>query len=787
MSPLNKKLLRDLRHMWGQALAISLVLAAGIATLVLATGAYRSLDETREAYYERYRFADVFATATRAPEYLNEQIVEIPGVSTAETRIMYSALLDIKGLPQPATGMVISLPKHGAPLLNGLYLRQGRLPDPLHDEEIVVNEAFAKAHGFGPGSTLKAILDGRKKTFRIVGIALSPEFIYALGPGDLVPNDKRFGIIWMGRAAAEAAFDLTGAFNFVSLKLRRDARKEEVLERLDTLLEPYGGRGAYDRKDQQSHAFLDAELTQLRAMSVIVPPIFLAVAAFLINMTLARLVEMEREQIGLLKALGYGAIAIGTHYLKFVSLIAGIGIALGFGAGIWLGRGMTRLYADFFHFPFLVFQKTPDIFIIAGGVGLAAGWVGALRAAQKAIALSPAVAMSPPVPTRYRRAFTERLGLFSALPQSSMMIVRHLMRYPVRAMFTVIGIASSGALLVVSLASNDSIEFMIDVTYFQSSRQDITVNFSDIRPMRIAQDLSRMPGVLRVETYRDIPVTLRNGNRKKRYSLKGVPPGTDMTKLLGLDLKPLAVPDAGIALSEKLAEILGVGIGDRIWVETMDKHRRHFQAPVTAILQGYLGLSAIMDLSRMNALLGDGNVVTAADLLVDGASEDRLYADLKETPAVSSIMLLRSSLDSFRNTLAQNINIMMTIYVLLAVIITFGVVYNSARIQLSERGRELASLRVLGFTRREVSMILLGETAILVALAIPLSWTVGYVFTWLLFTSMESELYRVPFVINRDTYGYTMIVIVVAATLSAFIVRRRIDTLDLIAVLKTRE
>lgn len=787
MSPLNKKLLRDLRHMWGQALAIALVLSAGIATLVLAAGAYRSLYETREAYYERYRFADVFATATRAPEYLRNQLAEIPGVATVETRIMSAALLDIEGLPKPATGMVLSLPDQGPPMLNALYLREGRLPDPRRDEEIVVNEAFAKAHDFHPGSSLKAILDGRKKTLTIVGVALSPEFIYALGPGDLVPNDKRFGVIWMGRTAAEAAFDLTGAFNFVSLRLRRDARTPEVLDRLDVILDPYGGRGAYQRKDQQSHAFLDAELTQLRAMSLIVPPIFLGVAAFLINMTLARLVEMEREQIGLLKALGYGAMAIGLHYLKFVTLIAGIGILIGFGAGLWLGRGLTKLYADFFHFPFLVFQKTPDIFIVAGGIGLAAGWIGALRAVRKAIALPPAVAMAPPVPMLYRRAWTERFGMLGGVRQSSMMILRHLVRFPFRAIMTVVGISLSGALLVVSLASNDSIEFMIDVTYFQSNRQDLTVNFNEIRPVRVIQDLEKLPGVLRVEAYRDIPVILRYGPREKRFTVQGVSVGTDMTKLLGLDLQPLAVPETGIAISEKLAEILGAGLGDLIWVHTMDKHRRTFRVPVTAILQGYVGLSAIMELSHLNALLGDGKVVTAANLLIDAAEEDRLYTELKETPAVSSITLLRSSLASFRDTLAQNINIMMTIYVLLAVIIIFGVVYNSARIQLSERGRELASLRVLGFTRGEVSRILLGETAILVVLAIPLSWIVGYWFTWLLFTSMESELYRVPFVINRDTYGYTSVVILVAATVSALLVRHRIDTLDLIAVLKTRE
>ncbi len=336
MRTLDRKLFRDLRRIWAQSLAIALVMASGTATFVLASGAYRSLEETRRAYYERYRFADVFAAVRRAPKALGEQVLAIPGVAAAEMRIARLALLDLEAIQEPATGQVVSLPDFAPQRLNRLHLRAGRLPEPERTDEVAVNEAFAMAHRLHPGATIRAILNGKKRDLRVVGIALSPEFVYALGPGDLMPDDRRFAVLWMSEKAAAALFDLTGAFDSVSLKLIPGTSEADVIEELDRLLARYGGTGAYGRKDHLSHAFLDAELKQLDAMRRVIPPIFLLVSAFLINMTLSRMIALEREQIGLLKAIGYGPLPIAAHYVKLVLLIAGFGIALGFLGGAWL-------------------------------------------------------------------------------------------------------------------------------------------------------------------------------------------------------------------------------------------------------------------------------------------------------------------------------------------------------------------------------------------------------------------------------------------------------------------
>ncbi len=801
MSALNKKLLRDMVRLWAQALAIALVMASGVTTLILAVGAYRSLEETRSAYYERYRFADIFASAKRAPRFVEQQILEISGVATAQVRISEFALLDIEGMEQPATGRALSLPDRRDAKLNRIYLRKGRIPEPGRVDEVTINEAFATSHGFKLGSKFHAILNGYKRQLTVVGIALSPEFIYAVGPGDIIPDDRRFGVLWMSEKALEAIFDLDGAFNSVSLKLLRGASEAEVIKQLDDILERYGGTGAVGRKDQQSHAFIDAELKQLKSMARVIPPIFLLVSAFLINITLTRLIALEREQIGLLKALGYRRVSIALHYMKLIVCIALVGILIGFVAGTWLGQGLTRLYADFFHFPFLIFQRSMDIYAIAAGISIATALLGGLRSIYTALTLPPAVAMSPPLPTHYAHLGIEKFQLIKHLSQLTIMAIRHIIRWPVRSGLTVLGIAMSGALLITALFSLDSIEFMIDTIYFQADRQDATLNFTQKRPVKVLQEVEHLPGVLAVEPYRSVAVRLRNGHYHRKLAIIGKPPRADLSRVLDRDQRPVELPQSGLLLSERVAKLLHVSRGDMVDVEILDDSRGQGaldatsigtrrstrRLPIAGVIQSFLGLAVYMDLRELNEMLDEAPVISGVHMAIDKAETSALFKAIKGLPAVSAIALQGASLAKFRETLETNLTIMTSVYVVLSIIIAFGVVYNSARIQLSERAREFASLRVLGFTKGEVSHVLLLELAMLVFAAIPLAWLIGYGFAWATVQGFESDLYSLPFIIKLDTYAISALVVLAAATVSALIVRRRIDRLDMIKVLKTRE
>lgn len=785
MRMLDRKLLRDLRRMWAQALAIALVMASGVATFVMASGAYQSLDETRNAYYVRYRFADVFAQVRRAPKFVLERLQAVPGVAAVEPRISRLALLDVEGLIEPATARVLSTPDFAPPNLNRVYLREGRLPEWGRTEEVTINDGFASAHKMHIGSTFKALLNGRKREVKVVGIALSPEFIYALGPGDLMPDDRRFAVLWMSEKALAGLFDLDGAFDDVTLKLLPGASEPEVVRRVDDILARYGGISAQPRKDQLSHAFLDAELRQLDALRRVMPPIFLLVSAFLINMTLSRMITLEREQIGLLKALGYGPLPIVMHYVKLVLLITAVGILIGFLAGAWLGQGLTQLYGQFFHFPFLLFRHDAAVYAIAAIVTALAAVAGALRAVQGVLALAPAVAMQPPAPQRYRRML-EGWKRPHLLSQLTVMSLRHIARKPVRAAATSLGISLGVALLVTALLSFDSVEMMIDIAFFRTDRQHATLTFADEKHEGALRVVAGLPGVLRAEPFRSVAVEMVNGPRKRQLSIVGKPPAMDLSRVLDRDYAPVPMPSSGLVINERVAELLGLQRGDLVEVRILEGHRGTRSVVVSEVIKGFFGLVAYMDLAALDAMML-GPRLSGVHIAYDDNRQRELFTAIKATPGIGSIGLQRNALARFRETIAQNINYSVTIYVALAVVIAFGVVYNSARIQLSEHARELASLRVLGFTNGEVSRVLLTELALLTLVALPLGWIIGYGFGWLLVQAFSSDLYRVPFVIERATYAKASLVVLLAASASALIVRRRIDRLDLIAVLKTRD
>ena len=785
MAVLDRKLRRDIWRLRSQALAIAGVMAAGVATLVLGMGAYQSLDETRAAYYDRQMFADVFATVRRAPERLRDEIAAIDGVAAVETRIVDAAILDLEGVAEPVSARLVSLPDEGDAELNRIYLRRGRTPDPERPDEIVVNEAFAAAHSFEPGARFAAIVGGRRRTLEIVGTALSPEFIYTLAPGALVPDDRRFAVIWMSRRALAAAFDQDGAFSDVSVKLLAGASETAVIERLDDLLAPYGGLGAYGRKDQQSHAFLDSELQQQRAMSVILPPIFLLVSAFLVNITLSRLVALEREQVGLLKALGYSSVEIGWHYLKFAIAIAVAGAAAGLGAGLWLGHGLASLYSRFFHFPFLIFHIDASVYVGAVAVTLLAAIAGAASAVRVVVRLPAAVAMQAPVPPGYRRLGHASIPV--RMSQSTVMILRHIVRWPLRAILTVFGISMSVAVLIAALFSQDAIEHLIDFSFFRADRMDAVVGFAVERPASALADVARLPGILTVEPVRNVAVRLSHGPISRRAGLAGRTPDADLSRIIDTDGRTVALPETGLVLTDKMAEVLDAKAGDIVRVEALEGRRRIEDVPVTAIVRSYVGMGAVMDIAAVNRLMGEGPQITAVNVKLDPRGAAGLYAAVKAMPAVSSVALQSVSLQTLRATMAENILITTGVFTALALTIAVGVAYNSARIQLSERARELVSLRVLGFTRAEVAWILLAELGLLTLAALPLGCILGYGLALAMTKGFETELFRIPLVIETSTYAWAMLAAASAALASGLAVRRRLNGLDLVEVLKSRE
>lgn len=785
MKALNLKLWRDFWQLRGQSLAIALVVVGGIATLVMAMTNHRALADTRARFYDDYRFAQVFAPLKRAPLALLPELRALPGVQEVQTRIVASVNVAVPGYDGAVTAQAVSLPVPGDATLNRLYLRAGRMPQRPH--ETLVSEAFAQAHGLVPGETLSAVVNGRQQALVISGVGLSPEFIYQIRPGDLFPDFERFALLWLPRETLARALDLDGAFNDVTVRIAPGAREADVVDALDRLLQPYGGRGAYDRRQQLSHRFLDEELKQLQTMTRLFSSIFLGVAAFLLNVVIGRVIGTQREQIAVLKAFGYSRWAIAWHYGQLVLLMVFLGVVPGIGLGAWMGMGMAGIYQDFFRFPFLEWSLGLDVVALACAFALFAAVLGTASGLRRAFALAPAEAMRPEAPPVYRRTLLERAGATRWLDAAARMVLRGLERRPLRSLLSVVGMGLAGGIMVMSHLQGDAIDEMLAVQFGLAQRDDLAVTLVEPSPWRAIQELQALPGVLAVEPLRASAVRLRHGHRSEVAALQGLPAQPDLKRVLDAALQPVVPPPEGLLLTDYLARQLGVRPGHMLEVDFLDGRRERLTLPVAATVTEYLGVGAYARLDWINRLRQEGDVVTGAWLRVAPHAKADIIATLRERPRVAAVGDRAASIRSFRDTMAQNILTFTWVVTLMAASIAAGVVYNAARITLAERARDLASLRILGYTRAEVRGLLLGELGTLTLAALLPAFAFGWGLSALLLWSMQSDLYRIPLVLPPSSFAFAGAVLLTAAALSSWRVLRRLDRLDLVAVLKTRE
>jgi putative ABC transport system permease protein len=787
MRALNRKLLRDLRRMYGQVLSIAAVVACGVAAVVAMGSTMESVERARDEFYDGARFADVFASLERAPEPLADRIREIPGVAVVETRIDAGALLDVPGLAEPATGFVQSVPDDGAAALNVTHLRRGRMVSPRAPDEVLVGEHFALANGLGVGDTLGAVLNGRWQTLRIVGVALSPEFVHDVPQGVGQFGDSRhFGILWMSRRVLGPRYGMEGAFNSVAIALAPGASEDEVIARLDALLVPYGGGRAYPRSEQASHVTVMGEIRQLRAFGTVMPAVFLLVAAFLLQIVLSRLVATQRQEIAVLKAFGYADRTIGLHFLGYGIAAVALGAAGGAPLGAWVGAAYTSLYEPYFRLPELRHETSIVLVAIAIGVSAAAAALGALRAIRAAASLPPAEGMRPPSPAIFRPLLVERLGWRMRLPSSARMIARNLERRPLRAVASVLGVAMAAAILVAGMFAFDVVGWLIHLQFRVVERADISVAFVEPRPARAALELAAITGVRHVEPYRAVPVRIRAGHRSRQIVVTGLEADATLRRLADIDGRIHPMPPSGLVLTTSLARTLDVVAGDTVRLEILERGTAA-SAAVVALLDEMLGINGYMELHALNRLVGEGAVISGAHLALEPGSEGAALAALRRHPGVAGAATRRGQLENFEQAISGALLTTTIVVTLLAAVIAVGVLYNGARIALSERGRELASLRVLGFTRREVAALLLGEQAAIDAAGAPLGLLLGLGLAHLIALGFDAELYRFPVIVSARTYAYAVIVVVTAAFVAGLAVRRRLDSLDMIEVLKSRE
>jgi putative ABC transport system permease protein len=787
LTPLDLKLFRDIGKMKGQMVAVSLVMSCGLAMMIMSRSLILSLESTRDAYYTDYRFADVFCDLKRAPNALRPRLAEIEGAAAVETRVTGRVTLDLPGLSEPADGMIQSIPDDRPAQLNLLFLRRGRLPEIGSHGEVVVGEAFATAHGFEPGNEIDATIYGARQRLKIVGIALSPEYVFEARPGETLPDNRRFGVFWMNERELSGAFRLDGAFNNVLVDVAPGANTSAVMAEVDRVLAPYGGRVAYNRRDHASATRLDDELRVLRGLSVAFPAVFLSIAAFMSSAVLTRLVRLQREQIAQLKALGYSSGQVGWHYLKFALIIVAAATLVGGSAGMWLGTNVVSVYHRFFKFPSLTFHPDWRMFGVALAVSSGAAFLGVIGAVRAAVNLPPAEAMRPEPPADFKPSLLERIGFSALVSPAFRMALRNLERRPWQAFFTSFGLALATGIPIVPGAMRDGIGYLLSYEWDLAQRQNVTLSLIEPGSSSALSDLRHLPGVIAAEPFRAVPARLRFGHRSRRLGVTGLPREAMLRRLLDAHAHPVELPPDGLLVSAKLAEILGAKPGDRIRLEVQEGRRPIRETIIAGTITDYSGLAAYMEIDALRRLMREGSTVSGANLTVDTNRWPDFLERVKEAPRIASLGIKEAVRGSFRKSTGEMIGMITTIYFTFAIIVSFGVVYNSARIALSERSRDLATLRVIGFTHREVAAVLIGELALLTLAALPVGLLIGSGLASGIVHTASTESVRLPLVLTGKSYAMAVLVVLMSSGLSFALVSRRIYDLDLLGVLKAKD
>jgi putative ABC transport system permease protein len=783
MSSLDRKLFRDFAKIKGQSLAACLVMACGLTMMIMTRSLVLSLESARSEYYDEYRFAEVFCKLKRAPNSVRERLSAIPGVASFQTQVVETARIDLAGVKEIADATIISIPE--VQTLNEIFLRTGRLPEEGH--EVIISEPFATAHSLGLGDSVDIIVRGVRQCLQIVGIGSSPEYVYETRPGEPLPDSKRFGVFWMRERELAAVCGLDGAFNRISIDLAPGSDAARVMAEVDRALLPYGGLTPYERRNHSSDKALNGEIQILKGLSIAFPAVFLGISTFMVAALLARSVHVQREQIAQLKALGYSALQVGAHYLKFALVIVASGLIIGIVGGIWLGSDVVSLYYKFFRFPSLPFAVDYTTIGVAVAVGFVSTLSGVSGAVYRAMRLPPAAGMRPQPPASFAPSLLDRAGFYRLMSRSARMAIRNLERRPWRASTTGLGLAMAAGILIVPTALRDGVNHLADYEWTHAQRQDVTVTLVEPGSSAAFRNLQRLPAVVEAEPYRSVQVRLHFGHHRERVSLVGASEDSQLTRVFDSQGRAIGLPADGLLISEKLAEMLRVKVGDRLLVEFLEGKRVWHQIPIYGLIADYRGLNALMKIDALRRVLLEGDIISGAHLRVDQLGWSDFLESVKTAPRIASLGIKSAMRESFRRSTVESIQLIQNIYFLFAVTLAFGIVYTSCRISFWEQSRHLATLRIIGFTQREVANVMIAELAALTLLALPVGLWIGGNLAGFTVNAASTESTRLPLILSHQNYFTAVAVVLLSTAISFLIVRREVRKLDLLAVLRTSE
>ncbi len=792
MSVLDRKLRRDLIGSAAMLLAVVGIMAVGIACYVSMGASYNNLRSAKRRYYAQCRMADFWIELKKVPVSELGPLRDLPGVVGIRPRIAFYTTVDVPGVLKPLNGLVLSLPDRRTRVINDIVLRRGTYFTGHRDNEVIVGEAFARRHGLRPGRWVRLILNNQLQDLYIVGTAISSEFVYLLQPGALAPDPEQFGVFYVKHSYAEEVFDFNGAANQVIGLLAPElrTRPRALLNSAERLLAPYGVFTSYGLEDQPSNRFLTQEIAGLKVFAYLLPAIFLAVAALVLNVLMRRVAEQQRTTIGTLKALGYSDVQVFLHFLKLAAVVSVFGTLAGCALGYWMAGGMTRMYRKFYEFPRLDNRFYPELIAVAALLSLLCAVAGSFHGVRAVLKLQPAQAMRPKPPRKGGAVLLERAAWFwRRLDSGWRMALRSLFRNRMRTAAGVFATAMGSAVLVSGLMMADATRFLVDFQFKWVLRSDYDLSFEEDRDASALDEAARLPGVDRAEPILTVPCTFVHGPYRRKGAITGIAPGATLTVPRNRRADPIPIPSTGVVLARKLAEVLHLREGDRLRIEPIKGLRRPRYVPVVRIADSYLGMQVYADIRYLSRLVGESLAVSGVQLAADADPRETaaLYRHLKQLPSLQAVSARRAMVENLEKILVDNMGVFIRSLLFFSGTMFLGSIINSSLVSLAERQREVATLRVLGYSPWQVGMLLFRENMVVTMLGTVIGMPFGYLLAVITSMAYNTELFRFPVIAEPDTWVWAFLLAIVFGSVAQVFVQWRVHRMDWLEALQVKE
>lgn len=787
MGILNRKLIRDLWQIKGQFISVLVVVIIGVMFYTGINAGYRNLSGASEKYYSDYRFADLWATFYKAPESVEQKAQALPFVKMATGRVVQDVNIGISG--QNAVIRLITLPDVKKDIVNDIVIQSGKYFSDADSNQCLVEEGFFKAHGLKEGDYIYPVINGNEVKLKVIGSVISPEYVYALkDASELVADYNKFGIVFVKKSFGQAVLGLDGMVNSLGMTVKEGTDIGKAKDDIEKLFREYGVTAVTDRDAQVSYKLVSEKMKGYQSLGTAFPVIFFIVAAVIIFITMGRMVENQRVQIGVLKAFGFSDLQVLVHYLSFSALIAILGSVIGSILGVFLGKGFTGLINQYFVFPNPQAKMYPDLVIPASLLTLFFCLLAGYNSCKRAFAIMPSEAMRPRSPMKGRKILIERIGiLWRNLEYTWKMILRNIFRYKRRALLTSIGVIFATAITVFALGEKNSMDHLVAQQYTNIQNYDIKVSFTRFMSKEELNTIRGISHVVKLEPVVETGVELSNGWRKKDTGFTALIDNPQMYRAADKEGNPVRLPHNGILIPDKLARALDVKPGDMVSIKSFLPGREKKEVPVKGIIAQYLGTSAYSSMDSVNLILGEGGIANSVVLKIDSASSEKQVIDaLKKMPAVGSVQSKTEAM----NNLVSNLGAMTSaigFMIFLASVLSVAVIYNIATISIFERQRELAMMKVLGFKDSEVRRLVFNENYLITLFGILIGLPLGSLLGGSMMASYESDAYTFPFLVGGRSYVLAAILIIGFTAIANFILMKKISRIGMVEVLKSIE